>query len=82
MRGDAIVTKRGQPELPFRNHSAAPVRATPTRVRVPCPRPQFDGGAREVKAYQDAAASVVRADGESLLGWLARVAARAQETLE
>jgi len=75
--------KQGRPEFPFRNHSAAPpAPATPTRVRVPCPRPQFDGGAAEVRAYQAAVASVVREEGEELLGWLTRVAARAQEDLK
>jgi hypothetical protein len=73
--------KRGQPEFPFRNHSAAPTPATPTRVRVPVPAPQFASPA-EVKAYRAAVAAVPRQDGESLLGWLTRVAARAQETLE
>ena len=74
------MTKRSQPEFSFRNHSAAPSPATPTRVRVPVPAPQFASPA-EVRAYQAAVASVVREEGESLLGWLTRVAARAQEDL-
>ena len=69
-----------KPEEPFRNHSAA-TPAKPAPTRVPCPRPQF-ASAAEVRAYQDAAASVVREDGESLLGWLTRVAEKAKETLE
>lgn len=72
------MTKRGQPEFPFRNHSASTAPATPTRVRVPVPAPQFASPA-EVKAYQGAVATVAREEGESLLGWLARVAARAKE---
>ena len=71
-----------KPETPFRNHSAAaPQSAKPARVRVPVPAPQFASPA-EVKAYQGAAVSVSREEGESLLGWLTRVAARAREDLE
>ena len=68
------AVKRRQTEIPFRNHTAA---AQPKRVRVPVPAPQFASPA-EVKAYQAAVASVVREDGESLLGWLTRVAAQAE----
>jgi len=68
--------RRRQAEIPFRNHTAAAA-PKPARVRVPVPAPQFASPA-EVKAYQAAVASVVREDGESLLGWLTRVAAQAE----